>query len=151
MAERWRVPSRRLLWACIHFLGVQLGFVVPTSVLRPLSNAAEETSCSERSAYDNSFALRHRSEFYLSASFFGDRKLFSSAYSVVSRCGGVVGWPAICTESHILRGLIASALCKVWKVAMRFHEYIYPHTDPLSFHSSSLQTYRITFEHIPLD
>lgn len=39
------------------------------------------------------------------------------------------------------------SMCESWKVAMRFHEYIYPHTDLLHFHSSNSQIYRITFKY----
>ena len=140
---------RRLLWSYLPSPGVQLDFVVPISVLRSLSNADnEETPCSERSASENSFALRHRSDHYVSVSFLGQRKPSSSAYSTTSGHGGVVGWPAICTESYILMGLIASAMCESLKVAMHFYEYIYPHADRLSFHSSNSEIYQITFKHI---
>ena len=72
------------------------------------------------------FALRHRFDHYVSVSFLGRGNPFSSAYSTTSGCGGIVGWSAICTESYILMGLIASTLCDILRVAMLFYEYIYP-------------------------
>ena len=96
---------RRLLCSYLPSPGVQLDFVVPINVLRPLSNADnEETPCSEKSASENSFVLRHRSDHHVSVSFLDQRKPFPSAYSTPPGHGGVVGWPAICTESYILNG-----------------------------------------------